>query len=175
VLAAAVAACASGGHATLTSGARVPDVGGRDQTGAFVRLTRYHGRPLVIYFYPKDRTSGCTLEAQGFRAEYPRFRALGAEVVGVSNDDVDSHQDFCAKEGLPFPLLADRDESVAHAFGVPTNLGFYHRMTFLVDASGLVRRVWDPVNPTGHARAVLAAVQALAAGTSGATSDGGGP
>jgi peroxiredoxin Q/BCP len=82
-------------------------------------------------------------------------------VLGVSNDDVASHKDFCTGESLPFALLADPDQTVARAFGVPSKLGFYHRMTFLIDATGVVRRVFDPVSPAGHAREVLAAVQAL--------------
>jgi peroxiredoxin Q/BCP len=82
-------------------------------------------------------------------------------VVGVSNDDVASHQDFCTREALPFPLLADPDQTVARAFGVGSTMGFYHRMTFLFDGTGTVRKVFDPVKPAGHAREVLEALKAL--------------
>jgi peroxiredoxin Q/BCP len=82
-------------------------------------------------------------------------------VVGVSNDDVASHKDFCNQEALPFPLLADTDQTIARGFGVDSKLGFYHRMTFLVDGAGVVRRVFDPVKPASHAREVLAALETL--------------
>ena len=145
----------------LVPGDRVPEIEARDQDGGRVALSRYRGHPLVVYFYPKDRTSGCTIEAQAFRADYPKFKELGAEILGASNDDVASHRDFCTREALPFPLLADPDQAIARAFGVKSTLGFYQRITFLVDGEGIVRQVFDPVHPQGHAREVLAAVQSL--------------
>jgi peroxiredoxin Q/BCP len=151
----------------LAAGDHVPDVTAVNQEGARVSLAQFRGHPLVVYFYPKDRTSGCTVEAHEFRTEYARFRAAGAEVVGVSNDGVASHKGFCTDEGLPFPLLADTDEHVAHAFGVPTRLGFYRRTTFVIDGAGVVRHVFDPVQPTGHAREVLSALAALPASPAG--------
>jgi peroxiredoxin Q/BCP len=84
-------------------------------------------------------------------------------VVGVSNDDAASHKDFCAREALPFPLIADTDKRVARAFGVGDVMGFYHRMTFLIDGGGVVRRVFDPVSPAGHSREVLAALEQMLA------------
>jgi len=153
------AGCASG--QALAPGERVPDVGARNQDGALVRLSQYRGHPLVVYFYPKDRTSGCTVEAQAFREEYAQFRALGVEIVGVSNDDTSSHKDFCTRERLPFSLLADPDQTIARAFRVGSIFGFYHRVTFLIDDAGVVRRVFDPVHPAGHAHEVLAATRAL--------------
>lgn len=149
----------------LSPGDRVPDVEARNQDGAPVSLSHFRGHPLVVYFYPKDRTSGCTIEAHDFRVGYPKFKELGVEVLGVSNDDVASHQDFCTKEGLPFPLLADPDQAMARAFGVKATLGFYQRITFVLDGDGVVRQVFDPVHPAGHAREVLAAVKGLAGGT----------
>jgi peroxiredoxin Q/BCP len=149
------------GARMLAAGDQMPDVQAKNQDGATVRLAQYRGHPMVVYFYPKDKTSGCTIEAHEFREAYARFRALGVEVVGVSNDDVASHKGFCTDEALPFPLLADTDERIAHAFGVPTRLGFYRRTTFVIDAQGVVRRVFDPVEPTGHAQQVLAALSAL--------------
>jgi len=152
---------ACSGARMLAAGDRAPEVQAKNQDGALVSLAQYRGHPLVVYFYPKDRTSGCTIEAHEFRTAYAQLRAAGAEVVGVSNDDVASHKGFCNDEALPFPLLADTDERIAHAFGVPTRLGFYRRTTFVIDAQGVVRRVFDPVEPNGHAREVLAALNAL--------------
>ena len=145
----------------LVAGDAVPDVEARDQDGARVPLSRYRGHPLVVYFYPKDRTPGCTIEAQAFRSDYPRFKEAGVEILGVSNDDVTSHRDFCTKEGLSFPLLADPDQTVARAFGVKSILGLYQRITFVIDSQGVVRQVFESVRPAGHSREVLAAVKAL--------------
>jgi peroxiredoxin Q/BCP len=145
----------------LVAGDPLPDIQARDQDGASVALSRYRGHPLVVYFYPKDRTSGCTLEAHEFRADYPQFKAIGAEILGVSNDDVASHRDFCTKEGLSFPLLADPDQAIARAFGVKSILGLYQRITFVIDGQGVVRQVFESVRPAGHSREVLAAVKAL--------------
>jgi peroxiredoxin Q/BCP len=148
----------------LSPGDRVPEVAARKQDGTPVALSSYRGHPVVVYFYPKDRTSGCTIEAHDFRVGYPQFKELGVEVLGVSNDDVTSHQDFCTKEGLPFPLLADPDQEVARAFGVKATLGFYQRITFVLDGDGIVQKVFDPVHPAGHAQEVLAVVKGLAGG-----------
>jgi peroxiredoxin Q/BCP len=148
----------------LSPGDRVPEVAARKQDGGQVALSSYRGHPLVVYFYPKDRTSGCTIEAHDFRVDYPKFKELGVEVLGVSNDDVASHQDFCTKEELPFPLLADPDQQLARAFGVKATLGFYQRITFVLDGDGIVRQVFDPVHPAGHAQEVLVAVKGLVGG-----------
>jgi len=145
----------------LAPGAPAPDVEARDQNGKVMRLSDLRGHPVVVYFYPKDRSSGCTLEAQAFRSGYGQFRARGAEIVGVSNDGVASHKDFCGREALPFTLLADPGEDIARAFGVSGLFGYYHRVTFLVDGAGVIRRVFDPVRPRTHAQEVLAALDAL--------------
>jgi thioredoxin-dependent peroxiredoxin len=150
----------------LVAGDRLAEVEGRDQDGARVTLSGFQGRPLVVYFYPRDRTTGCTIEAQAFRSEYSQFKALGVQILGVSNDDVASHRDFCTKEALPFPLLADSDQTFARAFGVRSILGLYQRITFLLDGHGVVRQVFDPVRPLGHAHEVLAAAKQLAASAS---------
>jgi peroxiredoxin Q/BCP len=146
----------------LVAGDQVPELEGRDQDGARVPLARYRGRPLVVYFYPRDRTSGCTVEAHEFRTDYAKFKELGVEILGVSNDDVASHRDFCTQEALPFPLLADPDQTFARAFGVRSIVGLYQRITFVLDGNGVVRQVFDSVRPAGHAREVLAAVQGIA-------------
>jgi peroxiredoxin Q/BCP len=167
---AVLAACATAGSKTkraagrLKEGDRAPDVGALNQDGVAVRLSQFHGRMVVLYFYPKDRTSGCTVEAHGFSAEYEKIRASGAEVVGVSNDDAKSHRNFCDKESLPFPLLADTDKTIADAFGVGSIFGFYQRITFLIDGDGVIRKVFDPVKPGRHAAEVMAAIADLSGG-----------
>ena len=168
-LVAALLGCA--GPRMLAAGDHAPDAQGRNQDGALVRLSQFRGRPLVVYFYPKDRTRGCTIEARSFQVDYARFRALGAEVVGVSNDDVASHKGFCSDEALPFPLLADTDESIAHAFGVPTRFGFYRRTTFVIDRDGIVRHVFNSqLQATRHVEEALQALRS--ASGSGAPSRG---
>jgi thioredoxin-dependent peroxiredoxin len=126
------------------------------------------GRKLVIYFYPRDMTSGCTREAQDFRDLYGAFGQAGAEVVGVSRDSVASHDKFTARETLPFPLLADTDERVCRLFDVIKPKSLYgrkylgvERSTFLLDGSGRLRQEWRKVKVPGHAEAVLEAARSL--------------
>jgi thioredoxin-dependent peroxiredoxin len=126
------------------------------------------GRKLVIYFYPRDLTSGCTREAQDFRDLYPKFRKAGAEVIGVSRDSVASHEKFTAKESLPFPLLADADEKVCKLFDVIKQKSLYgrkylgvERSTFLLDGTGRLAQEWRKVKVPGHAEEVLEAAQRL--------------
>ena len=128
------------------------------------------GQPTVLYFYPKDDTSGCTKEAVAFRDLLPEFSAAGVRVIGVSTDGVASHDKFKAKHGLTFPLLADADKELAQAFGVWVEKSMYgktymgtERATFLIDGAGVVRRVWRKVKVAGHAEEVLAAARDLAA------------
>lgn len=160
----AIAACAARAGkakratARLKEGDRAPDVGAPNQDGVPTRLSQFRGHMVVLYFYPKDQTSGCTQEAHGFTADYARIRELGAEIVGVSNDDAKSHKRFCNNETLPFPLLADTDKTIANAFGVGSFLGLYQRITFLIDGDGVIKRVFDPVKPARHAAEVMAAL-----------------
>jgi peroxiredoxin Q/BCP len=126
------------------------------------------GRKLVIFFYPKDMTSGCTLEAQGFRDHAAAFRKAGAAIVGISRDSVASHEKFCAKEKLPYPLLSDADEKVCRLFDVIQEKSLYgrkylgiERSTFLLDAGGILRREWRKVKVNGHVEEVLEATQSL--------------
>lgn len=128
-------------------------------------LADYKGRRLVLYFYPKDDTSGCTSEAQQFRDELAGFAAAGAEILGVSKDSVASHQKFRAKHDLPFPLASDADGALCEAFGVWKEKSMYgkkymgiERSTFLIDADGVVRKEWRKVKVTGHAKDVLSAL-----------------
>jgi peroxiredoxin Q/BCP len=126
------------------------------------------GRKLVIYFYPRDMTSGCTRESQDFRDLAPAFGKAGAVIVGVSRDSLASHEKFAAKESLPFPLLADTDEKVCRLFDVIKKKSLYgrsflgvERSTFLLDGSGQLQQEWRKVKVPGHAEAVLEAAQRL--------------
>jgi peroxiredoxin Q/BCP len=133
------------------------------------KLGDVHGEQLVIYFYPKDMTSGCTLESQQFRDKYAAFRKAHTHIVGVSRDNVASHEKFKAKESLPFDLLADDSETLCQLFDVIKKKTLYgrkylgvERSTFLIDADGVLREEWRNVRVPGHVDAVLAAAQALA-------------
>jgi peroxiredoxin Q/BCP len=135
----------------LEPGDPAPDVSAPNQHGESV--TPDFAEPTVVFFYPEDFTGGCTVEANEFQAALPEFRELGITVYGVSMDDVDSHADFAAAEGLAFDLLADPEGAVAEAFGVSTDLGYADRRTVLL-ADGEVRATYAP-DPAGHAEAVL--------------------
>jgi thioredoxin-dependent peroxiredoxin len=126
------------------------------------------GGKLVIFFYPKDMTSGCTLEAQGFRDHAAAFRRAGTAIVGISRDSVASHAKFTLKEKLPFPLLSDGDEKVCRLFDVIREKSLYgrkylgiERSTFLLDAAGVLRREWRKVKVNGHVEEVLEAAKSL--------------
>jgi len=126
------------------------------------------GRKLVIYFYPKDMTSGCTRESQDFRDLYSAFRKAGVDIVGVSRDSVKSHEKFTEKEQLPFPLLSDEDERLCTLFDVIHEKSLYgrkylgiERSTFLLDGTGILRREWRKVKVPGHAEEVLEAAKSL--------------
>ena len=125
-------------------------------------LGAYAGHWLVLYFYPKDSTPGCTTEGNDFNALLPKFRKLGATVLGVSRDSVRSHQNFCAKQGFKFDLVSDADEALCNAFGVIREKNMYGRKvmgivrsTYLIDPESRIARVWQPVKVAGHAQAVL--------------------
>ena len=138
-------------------------------TGAPFSLVAERGHAVVIYFYPKDNTPGCTTEAMQFRDLHGEFIAAGARVLGVSRDSLKSHEGFRAKFGLPFDLISDGDEAVCRMFDVIKAKTLYgkqvigiERSTFLIDASGVLRREWRKVKADGHAAEVLAAVRTLA-------------
>jgi len=139
-----------------------PDFELSSDTGEKVKLSDFRGRPVVIYFYPKDDTPGCTTEACEFRDAYDVFRDRGAEVLGISPDDVRSHEKFKTKYGLPFTLLADPDHQVAEAYGVWGERKFagrkymgINRSTFVIDENGKVARSMMGIKPAGHAADVL--------------------
>jgi peroxiredoxin Q/BCP len=153
--------------AELDAGARAPDFEMAGADGP-VRLADYAGKALVLYFYPKDDTSGCTKEAQEFSALSADFAAAGAAVLGVSKDSVASHGKFTAKYGLSVPLGSDPEGATLEAYGAWVEKSMYgrkymgiERSTFLIDGAGVIRRVWRKVKVPGHAAEVLAAVKAL--------------
>ena len=134
---------------------------------ATTQLSDYAGKWLVLYFYPKDSTPGCTTEGIDFNALLPKFRKLGAEVLGVSRDSLKSHQNFCAKQGFKFELVSDADEALCNAFGVIKPKKLYgreyvgiERSTFLIDPASRVVEAWRPVKVPGHAQAVLDTLKA---------------
>ncbi|WP_353229932.1 peroxiredoxin [Pseudomonas qingdaonensis] len=138
-------------------------------TGAkTVSLSGLKGRQVVIYFYPKDSTPGCTTEGQGFRDQYAAFQAANTEVFGVSRDGLKSHENFKAKQGFPFELICDKDEALCQLFDVIKLKKLYgkeymgvDRSTFLIDSEGVLRKEWRGVKVPGHVEAVLAQAQAL--------------
>ena len=150
-----------------------PDVGDKapafsleDQSGKTVKLSDFKGKTVVLYFYPKDDTPGCTREACAFRDEHSALQKAGAVVLGVSPDSGPSHAKFAGKYKLPFPLLADTDHAVSEKYGAWGEKSLYGRKfvgitrsTFLIDGSGKVARVWPKVKVDGHVDEVLAAVK----------------
>jgi peroxiredoxin Q/BCP len=152
----------------LQAGAKVPDVGADDQDGQPVRLLDFAGKKLVVYFYPKADTPGCTVEAQDFRDSKAALAKAGAAVVGVSRDTVEAQKKFADKFGVNFPLLADTSSAICDAFGVIVEKNMYgkksigiQRSTFLIGPDGTVAKVWPRVSVEGHATAVLEAVRSL--------------
>lgn len=137
---------------------------GEDQAGQIRRLSRERGHPVVLFFYPKDGTPGCTREACAFRDAWDRFTAAGVRVWGISADSRESHVAFAREHGLTFPLLSDPELRWASAFGVGSTLGLAHRISFLIGRDGRVARVYPDVDPAVHADEVLADVAALPPG-----------
>ncbi|WP_316977939.1 thioredoxin-dependent thiol peroxidase [Shumkonia mesophila] len=151
----------------LDIGDTAPDFALPADGGGTVALKDLRGRKVVLYFYPKDDTSGCTAEACAFRDSSPQIAAAGAVVIGVSKDGVASHDRFKSKYGLPFALLSDGDGTVCEAYGVWVEKSMYgrkymgiERATFLIDEQGVIRQVWRKVKVPGHVDAVLQAAAA---------------
>ena len=152
---------------TSILGLAVPDFSA-PATGSPFRLSAQRGHAVVIYFYPKDNTPGCTTEAGQFRDLHAEFEKLGCRIFGVSRDSLKSHSGFKANLGLPFELIADTDEAVCRLFDVIKTKNMYgkqvlgiERSTFLIDAKGILRREWRGLKADGHAAEVLAALAAL--------------
>ena len=127
--------------------------------GRTLSLASLKGKDVVVYFYPKDKTPGCTVEAQGVRDQWAEFQKAGVEVIGVSGQDAASHQAFVADEKLPFPLAVDTDGRVAQAFGVPMRNGIAARQTFLIGKDGRIKKIWRQVTPQNHAAEILTAAR----------------
>lgn len=160
--------CAKRMASKMKTGGKVPAFSAPATGGESWRLKDAAGKKLVIYFYPKDMTSGCTRESQDFRDLYAAFRKAGTQIVGVSRDSVASHEKFKEKEQLPFPLLSDTDEQLSKLFDVIKEKSLYgrkylgiERSTFLLDATGVLRSEWRKVKVPGHAEEVLEAAQSL--------------
>jgi peroxiredoxin Q/BCP len=155
-------ACAAGQSPAV--GAAAPDLKLQDKNGEWHTLEDYRGKWLAVYFYPKDDTPGCTTEACNFRDNIYAFRSIGAEVVGVSVDDVDSHKDFADKYKLPFTLLADADGQVCDAYGVLRDYKLTKmasRQSFIVSPEGVVVKHYPKVVPETHTEEVLADIEAF--------------
>ena len=150
--------------AAPAEGSIAPDFTLPSQDGSPISLKDYSGKWVVLYFYPKDQTPGCTREAHNFQLDQAKYGERNAVVLGVSVDSVDSHKEFCAKEGLNFKLLADTDHKVSDAYGSLTNLGlvkFAARHTFVIDPSGKIAKSYLSVDPVKHSAEVLAELDLL--------------
>jgi peroxiredoxin Q/BCP len=149
----------------LKEGAKAPPFTAATSGGGKVSLYDYKGRNVILYFYPKDDTPGCTKEACAFRDHFAEFKKKGAVVLGISTDPVKSHDKFVEKFKLPFTLLADDDKKIVEAYGVWGEKMFMgrkymgtHRVTFLIGPDGKIRKIWPTVKPEEHAEEVLAAI-----------------
>ncbi|QLC74316.1 peroxiredoxin [Pseudomonas sp. LPB0260] len=146
----------------------VPDFQAQATSGQSIQLSALRGQQVVLYFYPKDSTPGCTTEGQGFRDQYPAFQAANTLIFGVSRDGLKSHENFKAKQAFPFELISDKDEALCQLFEVIKLKKLYgkeylgvDRSTFLIDKDGVLRHEWRGVKVPGHVDAVLAAAQTL--------------
>ena len=143
----------------LEVGDPAPDVTLKLTDGKEVKLSSLKGKQVLVYFYPKDDTPGCTAQAKGLRDGWADIQAAGLEVYGVSTQDAESHKSFIDKHNLPFPLVVDTDGSVAKAFRVPMRLSFAARQSFLIGKDGKIKHVWLEVDPKEHASTVIAAAK----------------
>jgi peroxiredoxin Q/BCP len=153
---------------SVEAGNKAPDFTAAMDGGKKLKLSKLRGKPVVLYFYPKDDTSGCTAEACGFRDQLPDFGKVKAHVIGVSKDSVERHDKFKKKYALNFPLVSDEDGKICEKYGTWVEKSLYgrkymgiDRSTFLIDKTGTVARVWRKVKVPGHVAEVLEAVKAL--------------
>jgi peroxiredoxin Q/BCP len=153
---------------SVNPGDKAPDFTAATDGGGKVSLAKLKGKKVILYFYPKDDTSGCTAEACGFRDNLPKFGKSEAVVIGVSRDSIASHDKFKKKYDLPFALASDEDGKICEAYGTWVEKSMYgrkymgiERATFLIDAKGVIRNVWRKVKVTGHIEEVLAAAKAI--------------
>jgi peroxiredoxin Q/BCP len=151
---------ALGAQGASLLGELAPDFSLLDQDGKSHTLSEYKGQKVVVYFYPKDDTQGCTTEACSIRDDYSLFEKNAIKVFGVSYDDTQSHKNFAEKYDLPFTLLSDADKSVAKAFGAD-GMFVPSRKTYLIDEAGIIRKIYENVTPTGHGSEILADFAAM--------------
>jgi len=142
-------------------GQKAPKVDLPSQDGSKVKLSDFHGKWVVLYFYPKDNTPGCTIEAHNFQRDLSKYEEKNAVIVGVSVDSSESHQDFCTKQSLTFKLLADTEKNVVAEYGSLSDKGYASRNTFLIDPKGKIAKVWTGVKPQEHSDEILAALSEL--------------
>jgi peroxiredoxin Q/BCP len=145
----------------LREGSVLPQVSAVGTDGKPVPLGGFRSKFLVVYFFPLDYAAGATAEAEEFVADYPKYKKLGASIVGISTDEPGTHKEFAARHKLPYPLLSDHDGEVARAFGIPLTGGATRHATFVVDRRGVVRKVWPRVRPWGHSAEVLSALRTM--------------
>ena len=144
-----------GGEGLLAAGTDAPNLSAVDQSGVTHKLADEKGHPVIVYFYPKDGTPGCTKEACAFRDAWDKFKTANVQGFGVSEDDSKSHEQFAKEQKLPFPILVDTNGEWLRAFGVPSRLGMASRVSFLIDANGKIAKVYPDVDPAVHADEVL--------------------
>ena len=142
-------------------GQKAPQVNLPSQDGSRVSLNKFHGKWVVLYFYPKDNTPGCTIEAHNFQRDLAKFEEKNAVIIGVSVDSSASHQDFCTKQSLTFKLLADTEKTVTAEYGSLRDNGMAARNTFLIDPKGKIAKVWTGVKPQEHSEEILATLGEL--------------
>ena len=153
---------------SVEEGKKAPDFSATTDSGKTLKLSDLRGKPVVLYFYPKDDTSGCTAEACGFRDSLPNFAKVKAAVIGVSKDSVERHDKFKRKYGLTFPLVSDENGKICEKYGTWVEKSLYgrkymgiERATFLIDKDGVVRKVWHKVKVAGHVDEVEESLKAL--------------
>ena len=153
---------------SIEAGKKAPDFTATTDGGKTLKLSELRGKPVVLYFYPKDDTSGCTAEARGFRDSLPDFSKVKAQVIGVSKDSVDRHDKFKKKYKLNFPLVSDEDGKICEKYGTWVEKSLYgrkymgiERATFLIDKAGVIAKAWHKVKVPGHVDGVAEALKAL--------------
>jgi len=149
---------------TLQVGDQAPDFSLPNQNGEIIALSNFRGdKTVVLYFYPKDDTPGCTVESCTFRDSYEDFKDLGAEVIGISSDSPESHQQFSQKHNLPFTLVSDNNSSVRKTYGVPSTLGLLPgRVTYVIDKEGIIRHIFNSqFNPKAHVAEAMKVLKTL--------------
>ena len=156
---ASAAATTTAAAGEVAVGKPPPDFTVKDHLGAELKLSALKGTPVVVYFYPKDETPGCTTEAKDFRDSWKDLEKKGVTVIGISTDSADSHKAFATHHNLPFHLVSDETGTIAKSFGVPNRLGFLGRQTFVIGADGNVKKIYRDVDVSKHASEVLADLQ----------------